>query len=225
MNIKRNPISARNMVFCFIITTLFKGRIVITSVRLSVCTSVCLLCYLFLNHWTKSNQVWCASYLYEWGVQQHFFGHPPLAPGRVQKSTIIFEKSISKIFYTKPFVYSHKWKKWDFHYVAWVIPQGVGLGVALGSKFYFFPNMVKWHIKLKGVVSRMGYKLDVHPMVKLVTLRWSQYVNFHLISSRAWGCLWWHPIDYAIMSTLIFLDVSKFEDCCSIAHLASLLHQ
>ena len=39
------------------------------------------------------------------------------------------------------------------------------------------------------------------------------------------GCLRWHPIDYAIASTLIFLDVSKFGDDCSIAHLASHLHQ
>ena len=39
------------------------------------------------------------------------------------------------------------------------------------------------------------------------------------------GCLRWHPIVYAITSTLIFLDVSKSGDCCSIAHLASLLHQ
>ena len=94
MNIKRNPISARDEVFCFIITMLFQRGIVIPSVR----SSVCLLCYLLLNHWSKSNQVWCASYSYEWGVQQHFFGHLPGAPGRVQRSTIIFEKSISKIF-------------------------------------------------------------------------------------------------------------------------------
>ena len=94
MNIKRNPISARDEVFCFIITMLFQRGIVIPSVR----PSVCLLWYLLLNHWTKSNQVWCASYSYESGVQQHFFGHLPGAPGRVQRSTIIFEKSISKIF-------------------------------------------------------------------------------------------------------------------------------
>ena len=40
MNIKRNPISACDMVFCFIITTLFKRFIVIASVRLSVYPSV-----------------------------------------------------------------------------------------------------------------------------------------------------------------------------------------
>ena len=40
MNIKRNPISAWDMVFCFIITSLFKRFIVIASVRLSVYPSV-----------------------------------------------------------------------------------------------------------------------------------------------------------------------------------------
>ena len=43
---------------------------------------------------------------------------------------------------------------------------GVGLGVAWGQ--FFFPNMVVWHIKLKGMMSRMGYKLNFHRMVKLV---------------------------------------------------------
>ena len=36
----------------------------------------------------------------------------------------------------------------------------------LGS--IFFPNMVVWHIKLKGMMSRTGYKLNFHRMVKLV---------------------------------------------------------
>ena len=42
----------------------------------------------------------------------------------------------------------------------------------LGS--IFPPNMVVWHIKLKGVMSRTGYKLNFHRMVKLVILRYSQ---------------------------------------------------
>ena len=50
---------------------------------------------------------------------------------------------------------------------------GDGTWGCLGVDF-FFPNMVVWHIKLKGMVSRTGYKLNVHPMVKLVTLRYSQ---------------------------------------------------
>ena len=28
--------------------------------------SICPLCYLPLNHWTKSNQIWCESYSHEW---------------------------------------------------------------------------------------------------------------------------------------------------------------
>ena len=41
----------------------------------------------------------------------------------------------------------------------------------LGS--IFFPNMVVWHIKLKGMMSRTGYKLKFHRMVKLVIARYS----------------------------------------------------
>ena len=93
MNIKRNPISARDMVF-FIITTPFKGDIVIASARLSVC----MLCSILLNHWKKSDKVWCARFSYEWGVRQQIFWPSYCAPGRVQRSTIIFEKSNSKNF-------------------------------------------------------------------------------------------------------------------------------
>ena len=49
---------------------------------------------------------------------------------------------------------------------------GWDLGL-LGVNF-FFPNMVVWHIKLKGMVSRTGYNLNFYPMAKLVTLRYSQ---------------------------------------------------
>ena len=42
----------------------------------------------------------------------------------------------------------------------------------LGS--IFFPNMVVWHIKLKGMMSRTGYKFNFHCMVKLVIARYSQ---------------------------------------------------
>ena len=42
--------------------------------------------YLLLNHWTKSNQIWCVSSSHEWGVQRHiFFAPPPGALGRGQK--------------------------------------------------------------------------------------------------------------------------------------------
>ena len=32
--------------------------------------SVRLLCCLLLNHWAKSNQLWCVSYSHEWGVPE-----------------------------------------------------------------------------------------------------------------------------------------------------------
>ena len=49
-----------------------------------------------------------------------------------------------------------------------------GLDLGLLRVQFFFQNMIMWHIKLRGMVSRTGYKLNVHPMVKLVTLRYSQ---------------------------------------------------
>ena len=56
----------------------------------SVCLSVCLSCYLLLNHWTKSNQIWCVSCPHEWGVQWHNFFLPhPLEPwGGAKRSNI-----------------------------------------------------------------------------------------------------------------------------------------
>ena len=62
--------------------------------------------YLLLNHWTKSNQIWCVSCSHEWGVQRHISFWPrPLGPwGDAKRSNIIkyhlisITKSISKIF-------------------------------------------------------------------------------------------------------------------------------
>ena len=61
-------------------------------------------------------------------------------------------------------------------FVTVVFPDHTHLLLLLGGQIFLFlfPNMVVWHIKLKGMVSRMGYKLSVHPMIKLVTLRYSQ---------------------------------------------------
>ena len=101
-----------------------------------------------------------------------FFGHSPGAPGRVQRSTIIFEKSISKIFIPNfMFVLKNK-RNGIFIMSPGSYSRGWDFGL-LGGQI-FFPNMVVWHIKLKGMVSRIGHKLSVHPMVKFVTLRYSQ---------------------------------------------------
>ena len=74
--------------------------------------SVCPLCYLLLNNWTKFNQIWCVSYSHEWGVQrQTFFGPAPWGPGKGSKGQISFNfnhKVNFKDFYTKLCVCSHK---------------------------------------------------------------------------------------------------------------------
>ena len=54
-----------------------------------------------------------------------------------------------------------KYLERDFKFIAWVMPQGVGLGgagVPRGSKKYFFLNMVMWQIKLTGITSRTECK-------------------------------------------------------------------
>ena len=64
-------------------------------------------CYLLRNHWTKFNQIWCVRYSHEWGAQRN----PPWGPGEGQKVKcllISITKSISKIFYSKLCVCSHK---------------------------------------------------------------------------------------------------------------------
>ena len=93
------------------------------------------LCYLFLNHRTKFNQIRCVSYSHELGMQrQTFFGPAPWGHGEGLKGQISFNFSYKvnfKDFYTKLCLCSHKWKiqnvRWDFYSVAWVMPQGAGL--------------------------------------------------------------------------------------------------
>ena len=52
------------------------------------------------------------------------------------------------------------------------------LGVLVGQKFSFL-NMVIWHIKLKGMISRPGYTEKFYPRIKLGTLGWGQMVKYH----------------------------------------------
>ena len=52
--------------------------------------SVCPSRYLLLNHWTKSNQIWCLCCSHKWGVQRHiFFGPAPWGPGEGPKGQIL----------------------------------------------------------------------------------------------------------------------------------------
>ena len=92
-----------------------------------------------------------------------FFGTTPLgALGRGQKvkyHLISVTKSISKIF-IPIFVCvltNKRYKTYGtiFLFCPLSLVPKLGLGGASG---YFFPNMVMWHIKLKGVMSRTEYK-------------------------------------------------------------------
>ena len=48
--------------------------------------------------------------------------------------------------------------KWDFFSVTWDMPQGLGLGGGAGGvQTSDFLNVIMWHIKLKGMSSRLGY--------------------------------------------------------------------
>ena len=69
------------------------------------------------------------------GVCNSIFWPSPWGPGRVQRSTIIFEKSISK---TKLFCLFSQIKEMGFSLCRLGHTPGKGLGVAVGSKFYFF---------------------------------------------------------------------------------------
>ena len=65
-----------------VIPTLFKksvGDIAIASVRPSH--------YLLLNHWTKSNQIWCVS-CSQWCPKAHCFDPSPWGPGEGPKGQI-----------------------------------------------------------------------------------------------------------------------------------------
>ena len=137
------------------------------SVRTSVRPSVCPLCYLLLNHWTKFKQIWCVSYSHEWGVQQQFFlAPPPGALGRGQKvkyHLISITKSISKIFIPN-FVCvltNERYKTYQtgFSFCRLGHAPGVGLRGAGGAQgVKIFSNMVMWHIKSTRMTSRTECK-------------------------------------------------------------------
>ena len=130
-------------------------------------------------------------YLHEWYMQQHnFLGLPPPgALGRGQRSNTIKSQFLSKkgckvqesiqssttpdqgsqlqTFLNQTLcVFSQmidiKHIRWDFHWIPWVMPKGLGLGGAWGQKFNFL-NIVMWHVKLKGMNSCPGYTENFTP--------------------------------------------------------------
>ena len=100
--------------------------------------------------------MWCVGYSYKWGVhQQKKMAPSPGALGRgqnVKYHFISITSQFQRFVYQTVCVYSQmkdtKHVRRDFHYVAWVMPQGWDFGV-LGCPggHFFFSNMVMWHIK------------------------------------------------------------------------------
>ena len=108
-----------------------KHRGYCNGLRPSVCPSR----YLLLNHWTKSNQIWCVGCSHEWGVQRHiFFGPAPWCPGEGPKGQIslniikfqLIQSQFERFFNQTLCVFSHmkdiKHIRRDFHLAAWVMP-------------------------------------------------------------------------------------------------------
>ena len=126
--------------------------------------SVCPFFYLFLNHWTKFNQIWGVSYSHKWGVQRQFILPRPLGPwGGVKRSSIIYfqlQSQFQRFFSQTLCVFSQmkdtKHIRRDFYSVAWVIPQGWDLGAL--HRGSFFSNMVMWHIESPGITSKTECK-------------------------------------------------------------------
>ena len=120
-----------------IIPTLFKRhRVYCNPLRPSVCPSR----YLLLNHWTKSNQIWCVSCSHEWGMQRHFFFCPaPWGPGKGPKGQISlninkfqFQRFLNQTLCAFSQMKDIKHIRRVFHLAAWVMAQGWDLGVPLG---------------------------------------------------------------------------------------------
>ena len=118
------------------------------SVRPSVCPSR----YLLLNHWAKSNQIWCVRCSHEWGMQRLiFFGPAPWGPGEGPKGQISlntikfqllsqFQRFINHTLCVFSQMKDIKHIRRDFHLAAWVMLQGWDLGVpwgVVGSKNFF----------------------------------------------------------------------------------------
>ena len=127
--------------------------------------SVCPLCYLLLNHWTKVNQIWYMSYSHDRGVQRQTILDPPLgALGSGQKVSfacnfISITKSIQR-FYTKLCVKDTKHIRRDLHSVAWGMPQGWDfrtLGVPRGPIFFFKHGYVAYQIDGDDEQTRMHW--------------------------------------------------------------------
>ena len=100
--------------------------------------------------------------------------------------------------------------------------RGWDLGL-LGGQFLFFKHgCVAYQTEGDGEQNRIQVKCSPYGQTCDLEVKTIGQLSLNFFENVR--CLRWHPIDYAITSILNFLDVSKFRDCCSIAHLASLFY-
>ena len=88
------------------------------------------LCYLILNHWTKSNQIWCLSYSHDLGLQQqNRFCLAPWGTGEwssewsKRQISLNFNNTVNFIFLYQSLRVFLQHIKQDFCFDAWVIPK------------------------------------------------------------------------------------------------------
>ena len=92
-----------------------------------------------------------------------FFGHPRGALGRVQRSTIIFEKSISKIFLLNfMFVLKNK-RNGNFIMSPGSYSRGWDLGLLWGQIFYFFSKHGHVAYQIEGDGEQNGIQVKCSP--------------------------------------------------------------
>ena len=137
----------------------------------------------------KFNQIWCVRYLHEWHTQCTIFIFPsPRALRRSQKvkyHKISITESISKIL--KPnlmcLLTNERYKTYQMGFLFGPLGHASGFGTwggGWGVQTSDFLNVIMWHIKLKGMSSRLGYiEKKQQPRIKLMTLGWSQRVKYH----------------------------------------------
>ena len=101
--------------------------------------------------------------------------------------------------------------------------QGVGLGVAWGSKFFFFfSKHGRVAYQIEGDGEQNGTQVKCSPYVQTCVNR-SIIIQF--LRERGVLAMAPHRLRDYKYSLSFSLDVSMFGDCWLIAHLASLLHQ
>ena len=110
----------------------------------------------------KFNQIWCASYLHEWGMQRQFFLCPapwgPVEGSKVKYHLISITKSISKIFVPN-FVCVQNISDGIFILLPRSCPRGGTGGAQVVKKKKFKHGHVEYQINRDDKHNRMQVKI------------------------------------------------------------------